>query len=44
MVANAWCCYEETTGKTSHINTKNFLTMTDPSGSMMCDAALYRAL
>lgn len=44
MVTSAWRCYEKTTGKTSHINNNNFLTMTDPFGSMICEAGLYRAL
>lgn len=40
MVTNAWCYYEETTGKTSHINSNNLLTMTNPLGSMIDDVGL----
>lgn len=40
MVTNAQCYYEETTGKTSHINSNNLLTMTNPLGSMIYDVGL----
>lgn len=40
MVMNAWCYYEKIIGKTRHVNSNNVLTMTDPCGSMVYDAAL----